>query len=159
MVDIDTEDFIKEREERLGAPLTLKTYCTFFADNNGEKREYGVFLYSDGRTLVLEDFERIPSLMGIPLTYSRKNQKEYVKLEVIWSISDILSIDRVTRASAESSCKKFEDSAKPANAFDKIFKKLVTRIRLKDGRTIYLEMISHKDFVSWVDRNKKEQGE
>ena len=155
MDDIDTREFIKEREDKLGGKLTLKTYCTFFAEVSGEKREYGVFLYSDGKTLVLEDFERVPSIMGIPLPYNKKKMGEYVKLEIMWSVDDIKNIDQVTRASAESSLKRMQDISKPAGVFDKMAKKLVTRIKLEDGRVFYLEMMSHKDFVSWVDRNKK----
>lgn len=154
MDDIDTREFIQEREDRLGGKLTLRTYCTFFAELGGEKREYGVFLYSDGKTLVLEDFERVPSIMGIPLTYNKKKKEEYVKLERMWDINEIQSIDQVPRTAAESSLKRIQDVSKPANAFDKAFKKLVTRIKLVDGQVLYLEMMSHKDFASWVEKNK-----
>ena len=58
----DTINFIKEREEKLGAPLLFRTYSTWYGRIGKEEREYGVFLYTDGKTMVYEDFERNPQI-------------------------------------------------------------------------------------------------
>ena len=74
----DTIQFLKEREERLGGRIRYRTYCTWYARLGCEKREYGVFLYTDGRTMAYEDFDREPQILGIPI--KRKSKEKYEKL-------------------------------------------------------------------------------
>ena len=89
----DTIAFLKEREEKLGAPLRYRTYSPWFGKVGGERRDYGVFLCTDGRTVLYEDFERNPMIMGIPLPV--KNKEKYVKMEHSFPVSSIVSIERV----------------------------------------------------------------
>ena len=94
---MDTEDtmaFLKEREAKLGAPMKFRTYCTWFAKLGGERRDYGVFLYTDGRTMVYEDFERDPMILGIPI--NRKRKEKYVKMEESFPVDSITDVQRVT---------------------------------------------------------------
>lgn len=64
MYDDEVRAFIKEREDKLGSPLIYRCYATWFAELNRERRDYGVFLYSDGKTLVIEDFFRETKILG-----------------------------------------------------------------------------------------------
>ena len=48
MFDEETMEFIKEREEKLGAPMLWRSYATWYAEKGRERREYGVFVYTDG---------------------------------------------------------------------------------------------------------------
>lgn len=154
MEDIDTKAFLKEREDKLGAPIVWKTYATFFAELCGEKREYGVFIYSDGKTLCIEDFERVPSIMGIVLP-SKRNKEKYVKLEISIHISEIEDVNLVTRSSVDSSLKALQDKSKIASPLDKLLKKLVTKVKLKNGKTYFFEFMNHKDFKNWINREKE----
>ena len=149
----DTINFIKEREEKLGAPLLFRTYSTWYGRIGKEECEYGVFLYTDGKTMVYEDFERNPQIMGIPIR--QKNKPEYVKLEYSFPISDIKSVTQVTRASAEKSMKLMTDKTQEAAAFGKLFRRLVTKVTLNDGSVIFFELMDHKDFVRKINEYRR----
>ena len=155
MEDVDTKSFLKEREDKLGAKITWKTYSTFFAELGREKRDYGVFVYSDGNTLNIEDFERVPSIMGIALP-SRRKKEDYVKLEISLKLDDIESISLVTRRSADLSLSKIQDRTKLPSPLGKFFRKLVTKVKMKDGRVFFFELMSHKEFKNWANRINKE---
>ena len=154
----DTIAFIKEREEKLGAPLKFRTYAPWFAKLGGEKRTWGVFLYSDGKTMVYEDFDRDPMILGIPIP-GRKNKEKYIKLEASFPVSSIVSVDRVTRSSAEKSLERGHDVSKTAGAFSKALRKLVSKITLEDGTVFFLEIMDHRKFVSTIMAFQKEESE
>lgn len=144
----DTTAFLKEKEERLGAKIRYKTYSTWYGEIGGELREWGVFLYSDGKTFILEDFNREPSILGIKLTEKKNN--DYVKYERTFPVSQVDNILQVTRLSAERSVSLGSDLSKPANLFAKAVQKLVTKVELRDGSILFFEMMSHKEFVRTV---------
>lgn len=134
----DTEAFLNVRREKLGGELIYRSYATWYGRSDGDKREFGVFIYSDGRTLVLEDFERTPTILGI--RYTPKKKSEYRKLEIFIPADSITGIDRITRRSAELSVMDGKDRGKVINLFAKLFKKTVTRVALEDGTAYYLEI-------------------
>ena len=146
---ISTKEFIEIREAKLGSRITWRTYSTWHASTAGAKREFGVFLYTDGKTLVFEDFERTPTLMGIPVSSMRK--EKYEKYEISIPILEIAEINRVTRSSAEASFSASSDRSKPAGAFSKAFRKLVTRVKLKDGTAYFFELIDHRGFKKQIE--------
>ena len=152
-MDKETEDFLREREEKLGAPIIFRTYALYYARLGGETRDYGVFLYSDGVTLALEDFERVPTLLGIP--YRKRNAAKYEKLEVSIPVSGIMDIVKVTRSSAERSMRRGADSSRIPTAFGRVFRKCVSRIRMKDGGVYYLELMDQKGLESMIDKEKE----
>ena len=153
----DTIAFIKEREEKLGAPLRFRTYSTWFGRVGGETRQYGVFLYSDGKTMVYEDFERNPSILGFQIPVKRK--EKYVKLERSFPVSDIADISRVTMRSAEKSLAQERDLAFPAGKVTAILRRTVTKVRLSDGSVIFLELMDHKAFIRTIQQFQKEEGD
>ena len=138
VLDDDTIAFLKEREEKLGGELIYRAYATWYGRNDGEEREYGVFLYSDGKTLVIEDFERTPTILGIRV--KPRVKKEYIKLEHFLPLQSIKRIDKVTKSSADKSLSIHKDVAKNANLFDRIFRKTVIRVTLDDGTAYYFEL-------------------
>lgn len=154
----DTIAFLKEREEKLGAPIRFRTYTPWFAILGGEKREYGVFLCTDGKTMIYEDFERDPMIFGIPIPGMKKKEK-YVKLEGSFPVSSIASIDRVTRSSAEKSLQKMHDVAKSAGALSMALRKLVTKMTLTDGRIFFMETMDHRKFAEMIRTFQKEAEE
>ena len=148
--------FLKEREERLGARIIYRTYSTWYARIGHEKREYGVFLYTDGHTIVFEDFDREPQLLGIPLR--RKDKTRYEKLEVSFPVTAICSIDRVSLSDASDSFDNGRDTTRSAGALAKAFRKLVTKVVLDDGTVMFFELIDHKDFKKRITEYMKENG-
>lgn len=156
---MDTEDtvaFLKEKEERLGGKIRYKTYSTWYGEIGGEKREWGVFLYTDGTVFIFEDFNREPSILGIKLT--EKKNPDYVKYEKSFLVRDIDSLELVTKLSAEKALMYGQDIAKPAGLFARAVQQLVTKVRLKDGTVMFFELIDHKKFVSLVAQLQQEAG-
>ncbi|MBQ0072522.1 MAG: hypothetical protein KBS81_11835 [Spirochaetales bacterium] len=156
---METEEamaFLKEREEKLGAPIVYKAYATWFAEVGRERREFGVFLYSDGKTIMVEDFFRPATVLGYELTSKREKarEKEYVKTEIAIPVSSIKSIHYVSRHSAEASLRAMEDKAKDASLFSLLFQKNATCIRTED-RIFFLELPSHKEFVKQFSNTTK----
>lgn len=156
MYDSDTEEFIKEREEKLGAKILFRSYATWFSEMGGEKREYGVFLYSDGKTLVIEDFFRPSSILGYELNTKneKERRKEYQKLEISLDVNKIEQISLVSFSSAEASWKSGKDCRKPSNLFNKIFTKNVTSFK-HEGRIFFFELPSFKEFFNTIERYKE----
>ena len=152
----DTIAFLKEREEKLGSPIRFKTYTPWFAKLGGERRDWGVFLYTDGKTIIYEDFDREPMILGIPLP-GRKKKEEYVKLEASFPVSAIKAIDRVTRHDAEASLRKEYDVSRSAGIMSKALRKLVTKITLEDGSVYFLETMDHKKFKEMIETFQKEE--
>ncbi len=154
---MDSDDaigFIREREERIGGKILYRTYCTWYGRVGMEKREYGVFLYSDGKTVIYEDFDRAPQILGIPIK-TRKKEK-YEKLEVSFPVSAIKSIRRVTKRSAQLSVMNARDMSRSANTLDRILRTLVTKVELDDGTVLFFEMIDHKEFVDRIRKFREE---
>ena len=151
-LDEQTMNFLKEREERLGAKIILRTYALFYLSGSGEKREYGVFIYSDGNTIVFEDFDRPPTFLGIEL--KRKNKEKYVKLERSFLISDVESACIVSRTSAIDSVRRGGE-AKESGSFTKAFRKTLLEIKLKDGTKYYFELINSKEFIDFIKKEGK----
>ena len=150
----DTLQFLKEREEALGGRIRYRTYCTWYARIGHEKREYGVFLYTDGKTMMYEDFDRDPQILGIPI--KRRNKEKYEKLSVSFPVSTISSIDQVRLSDAERSFQAGRDAAGSAGALARALCKLVTKITLDDGTVIFFEMMDHKGFIDKIKEFKEE---
>lgn len=143
-LDNETLNFLKEREEKLGAKIKMRTYALFYLCSDGEKREYGVFLYTDGSTFIFEDFYRPPTFLGIEL---KKNEKEkYVKMEHSFKKEEIASVAIVSRNAAIKSV----ETGKPCNEagwFTRVFRKTLTEVILKNGTKYYFELMKPEDFI------------
>ena len=148
MDTIDVAAFLREREEKLGGKIIWRSYCTWYARLGKETREYGVLIYSDGKTIAYEDFEREPAIMGIPIRRAKRKGEEYVKLEVQFPAKDITDMTQVTWASAAKAAEYGKDISRRANGFDRIFRRLATKITLKDGTVIFIEPFDHKELSS-----------
>ena len=154
---MDTDEaiaFIKEREERIGGKILYRTYSTWYGRIGREKREYGVFLYSDGRSFIYEDFERDPMILGIPI--NRKRKEKYVKMEESFPVDSITDVQRVTRRSAEKSLEAKRDISRAPGLFGKAFCKLVTKISTADSGVIFVELMDHRAFVDMIRKFQKE---
>ena len=143
-LDNETINFLKEREEKLGAKIKMRTYALYYLSGDGEKREYGVFLYTDGNTFIFEDFYRPPTFLGIEI--KRKEKEEYVKMEHSFKKEDVSSLAIVAMKDALRSVKK-GSACKEANRFKRIFRKTLLEIILKNGKRYYFELMQPKELI------------
>ena len=156
MEPIDVVQFIREREEKLGGKILYRSYCTWYARLGHEIREYGILLYTDGKTFAYEDFDREPAILGIPIRRGKPRGEVYKKLEVSFPISDIRDISQVTWSSAVKATRCGHDISKSANWFDRIFRRILTKLSLSDGTIIYIEPFNHKELVSKIKEFREE---
>lgn len=154
--DTDVKAFIEEREKKLGGKLIYRTYATWFAELGRERREWGVFLYSDGRSLVIEDFFHQSTVLGYAIKSKSEKEREeaYVKLEITLSLDDVRDVEYCSRHSAEKSLKTINDVSKSATLFNKIFTKNCTKLVVGD-RIFFFELPSYKEFKNLIDKNKE----
>lgn len=158
MYDEETLEFIKEREERLGGPLLLRTYATWFAEVRGERREFGVFMYSDGKTLVIEDFFRPAKVLGYELDTKREKarKKDYKKMEIFLPVDSIEEMEIVTKSKAEEALRTGNTELKAAGKVTRFFFRTVTLIK-GEGRTFFFEIPDHKEFKNTINRFKNKE--
>ena len=154
--DDDTMAFIEEREKKIGGKLIFRTFSTWFAELGGERREWGVFMYSDGKTLAFEDFFHRSKIFGYDLSTKgeKEREKNYIKMEVFLPISDIVECTYVSRPSAEKSLKTLKDVSKESTLFNKIFTKNCTRLKVGE-RVFFFELPSFREFKDLIEKHKE----
>lgn len=147
----DAQQFIENLEKRFGGPVGYRTYSTWFASDAGTVREFGVFIYEINGTFHYEDFERKPSMFGFALK-PRKNQPPYVKMEGSFSPQSVKNMTTVAKSQALACANgnKRPELIAPANALQRLFSPLVTRVVLANGPTLFFELINHKEFIKAV---------
>lgn len=150
-MDDDTKKFLAELEAKHGGPVKWRTYATWFGSDDGTVREYGVFLYSINGTFYFEDFERMPSLLGIPLK-PRKNAPPYEKYEGCFKGSDIKRTMTITKGQAYDCIRGSRAAANlnEAGLFGKLFKPLVLLVEMSDGTALFFELMDRKLFLEKI---------
>jgi len=145
-LDQETIEFLKELEERIGGKPGWRSFSTWYGSSNGLLREWGVFVCLIENRLYLEDFDRIPTFLGIPM--KGKKREKYERYSRFIELSDIQSITQVKKSSAEEAAKKGTGGKiSEASLFSRLFSSLVTQLELKSGECLYFEVIDHKDFL------------
>ncbi len=154
--DDETLAFLREREERIGGPIRFRSFATWFSEIGGEAREWGVFLYSDGKTLAAEDFFRPGRFLGYEIKSKSEAERErnYVKMEIFLPVSQVSDVTLVSRSSAEKSLKTLNDVSKESSLFNKIFTRNCTRVKVGE-RVFFFELPSFREFRDFVNANKK----
>ncbi|MBN2860012.1 MAG: hypothetical protein JXK93_07110 [Sphaerochaetaceae bacterium] len=150
----EANEFIAELEKRFSGTIGYRTYSTWFAASDGIVRSFGVFVFQIGTLLHFEDFERKPSMFGIPLNPKRKKEA-YRKYEGTIDVSEIRDISQVSKKRALECVLSEVDSTKipPATPFQRLFIQLVTRVILNDGTTYFFELINHKEFITSIHKD------
>lgn len=142
----EAAEFTREIESRLGSRMVWKTFAPWFASSDGTIREYGVFLciLEDG-TVYLEDFERLPQILGIEIK-SKKTPK-YEKFSMRFRKNEVKEMERVAKKSAQQICRTSSRIPAPrAGRFTSLLQPLVSQIVLEDGTLLYFELIDYKAF-------------
>lgn len=147
----DAIEFIKGIEDALGAPISWRTFATYYASTDGTVREYGVFLCRAGDDFYLEDFDRQPTMLGIPL--SVKDRGKYEKYSRRFRVDSVLSANRVARKDAEMQARLKTPSPLPESGkLSKAFSKQVTQLVLTSGECLYFELIDHKEILKEISK-------
>ncbi|HAF85567.1 MAG TPA: hypothetical protein DCG32_04220 [Sphaerochaeta sp.] len=147
-MDEDAQAFIAELETRRQAKVSWKTYATWYGNNRGVSREFGVFLYRCEKTFYFEDFERNPSMFGISLKSKKKNEP-FVKYEGFFTLEDVVSTRQIVKTQAK---KVTEGTSIPeelprVTMLDRVFRQLVEMVTLEDGSVHFFELIDRKAFA------------
>lgn len=146
----DTEIFISDLENKFGGKLTWRTFSTWYGCSDGIQRDFGVFMFQIENTFHFEDFEKENLILGMKIgRNSNKKREPFVKLERSFSKDQIKSIDTTTRSIANNIIKKKINPSEftNINIIDKLFRKLVTAVTLKDGTIHFFELIGPKEFL------------
>ncbi|MGH0051908.1 MAG: hypothetical protein ACQ5SW_00775 [Sphaerochaetaceae bacterium] len=153
----DAQAFIENLEKRHEAPITWRTYATWYGNNKETLREFGVFLYRVRNTLFFEDFERNPSLFGISLK-PRKKKEPFIKYEGSFNVDEVASTRSIPKSVATKAAQGMLsiDQIRQATTLDKIFRQMVEMVLLKNGTVHFFELMDRKQFVSELGKISKE---
>jgi hypothetical protein len=144
----DAQAFIENLERRHQAPITWRTYATWYGNNRNIMREFGVFLYRVENTLHFEDFERTPSLFGISLK-SRGKKEPFIKHEGSFAIDEVETTRPIPKAIAYkvSQGTIMVEQVRMATSLDKLFRQMVEMVILKNGTVHFFELMDRKQFI------------
>ena len=153
--DKEREAFLNEIEQRRGGKITYRTFSTFYADSDGNMRDYGVFLYMVDGVFWFQDFERENTFLGFRL--SRRRDEDYVMFESSFSPLEVVSSRTVMKKAARNCATGHKDFSKlrKANPITGFLAETATEIKLQDGRTMYFQLMD-KTVLKMIDQMKKQ---
>ena len=157
--DNDSKAFLNDIEQRRGGKITFKTFSTFYADSKGNVCDYGVFLYMVDGTFWFQDLERDRNFLGFKLR--KRSDEVYEMFESSFSPLDVVSFRTVMKKAARNCALGFRDFSKlrKANPVIGFFAETATEIRLRDGKTMYFQLMdkSVRNMIEQAQTDK--QGE
>lgn len=153
--DNDSEAFLNDIEQRRGGKITFRTFSTFYADSDGNVRDYGVFLYMVNGVFWFQDFEHENSFLGFKL--SRRRDEEYEMFESSFSPLDVVSSRTVMKKAARYCATGHRDFSKlrKANPVIGFLSETATEIKLNDGRTMYFQLMD-KTVLKMIEQMKND---
>ena len=153
----DSEAFLNDIEQRRGGSITFKTFSTFYADSDGNVRDYGVFLYMVNGVFWFQDFEHESSFMGFKL--SRRRDEEYEMFESSFSPLEVVSFRTVMKKAARRCATGFKDFSKlrKSNPVLGFLSETVTEVKLQSGKTMYFQFMdkSVRNIVNQMQKDNK----
>lgn len=154
----DAQAFISELETMHEAPLTWKTYATWYGNNHEIFREFGVFFYRCKNSFYFEDFERNPALFGITLK-SKKAKGPFIKYEGSFSLEEVAESRAIPKTLALKIIQGRREAAsvRNLNIFDKVFRQMVEMVTLKNGTVHFFELMDRKQFENELQHINKEE--
>jgi len=156
-VEDDAQAFIENLEKRHEAPITWRTYATWYGNNKEIMREFGVFLYRVRNTLYFEDFERTPSMFGISLK-PKKKKEPFSKYEGSFAVDEVATTRPIPKAIAYkvSQGTVSVDRVRQATSLDRLFRQMVEMVVLKNGTVHFFELMDRKQFIKELEAISKE---
>lgn len=158
IMEEDAQAFIAALETRHEAPLTWKTYATWYGNNHEVFREFGVFFYRCKNSFYFEDFERNPTMFGISLK-SKRAKTPFNKYEGSFSLEEVEDTRPIPKTLAAKIIQGRRDiaSVRHPNLLDKLFRQMVEMVTLKDGTVHFFELMNRKQFVNELQQSNKEE--
>ena len=145
-MDEESIIFIKNLEEQLGSKISYRTLSTwYYSFSDKTLRTYGVFICLFEDKLYLEDFNRVPTILGYPV--KNNSASKYVKYSRTINLADIEYVQLVKKSQVESVINS--NIYTPLNKISKtakLFSRFVTEVKLKGEDSIYFELINPKAF-------------
>jgi hypothetical protein len=147
-MDDETKQFLEDLENQYDGKITWKTFATWYGCSDSTFREYGIFMFKINNIFYFEDFEKKHSIFGMDFKPKKKNKVKYVKLKRNIDAENIIKVFKVSQANALQVIKHRKDPStiEEINLFDKIFKKSVAAVELKDGTYHFFELLNLTDF-------------
>lgn len=151
-MDDDAQVFIAELETRHGGPVGWRTYATWYGNNQGVFREFGVFFYWCEGRFHFEDFERTPSLLGITLK-PRRAKAPFIKYEGSFSSADVVLTRPVPKSVAQRTTinSAVSERIREVNLLDKLFRQMVEMVVLSDGTIHFFELMNRREFIAQLN--------
>ena len=141
--DVDTGKFWAEREKEKGGKIRFFTFATLLGQSGDTAVNLGGLLYIIDGTIIFEDFEKDNWLYKI---LNRK--KKYEKTEMDLKTNDIVEVRIVSKNTALNCISGFfpDTDTKPLGGFKLIFTQKVFQLRMKDGYSLFFEIMKAKEF-------------
>ena len=149
-------EFLRDLETRRGASVGYRTFSTFYADSDGNVRDFGVFFYQCQDRFWYEDFDHEPTFLGIKLR-PRRGDYKYEKFEASFSPLEVVSIRKVVKSKARNCALGYMsfEKLKEANPVLSFFRETVTEFRLSDGRQLFFQLLD-KTVQNMIEKYKNE---
>ena len=139
------EDFWSETARKRGGEIRFFTFATLVCRSGGTLLNFPGLLYKSGDIFWFEDFERDNWLAKI-LSARRK----YEKTEISFPSTEVEFVRLVSRMSAARCVGGAiaPGQLKPATVLTRLFSTPVTQIGMRDGSSLFLEIMQRKEFAA-----------
>lgn len=152
--DKEREAFLNEIEQRRGGKVTYRTFSTFYADSDGNMRDFGLFYMVNG-IFWFQDFERDNSFLGF--RFNRFKTEEFIPFESSFSPLEVVSYRTVLKKFTRKCAMGQKDFSKlhKAPPVISLLSETVTEIRLQSGKTMYFQF-ADKTVLKMIDQMEKQ---
>ena len=143
----DPAEFWRETAARRGGEIGFFTFATLLGKSGGIVLNFPGLLYTVGDTVWFEDFERDNWLSRI-----LSSRQKYEKTEVSFLMSEVTFTRVVSRASAARCIGGViaPEKLAPASFFTRVFSTPVAQVGLRDGSSIFLEVMQRKELFALI---------
>lgn len=139
------EDFWAETARKRGGEIGFFTFATLVGRSGDTILNFPGLLYKSGDIFWFEDFERDNWLAKI-----LSSRKKYEKTELSFSSTEVQFVRLVSRMSASRCIGGAVAPAQlpPASVFARVFSSPVTQVGLRDGSSLFFEIMQRKEFAA-----------
>ena len=141
----DPAEFWRETAARRGGEIGFFTFATLLGKSGGTVLNLPGLLYMVGDTVWFEDFERDNWLSRI-----LSSRQKYEKTELSFPVSEV-KFTRVVSRAASARCiggVVAPENLAPASFFTRVFSTPVAQVGLRDGSSIFLEVMLRKELFA-----------
>jgi hypothetical protein len=143
--DENPDDFWRETARKRGGDVTFFTFATLVGRSGSALLNFPGLLYKSGETFWFEDFERDNWLAKI-----LSSRRKYEKTELSFAAAEVQFVRLVSRMSAARCVggAVAPQQLAPATVFARLFSTPVTQVGLRDGSSLFFEIMQRKEFAA-----------